>query len=118
MRFVRARLPPVIHHRQTEKRSLAMAQEIVRRIDADPEHRALGLARERCRAWLEKAPCSDLHRWAAILEQPWNAVRRVLLDTSETGIRLRQSNPFCGVLTPRERWDIHRRMGNHETPTP
>ena len=32
----------------------------------------------------------------------------MLLEESESGQRLRQSTPFCGVLTPRERWAIYK----------
>jgi hypothetical protein len=35
-------------------------------------------------------------------------VRAVLLDESDEGQRLRQSDPFCGILTPEERWKIYR----------
>ena len=44
----------------------------------------------------------------AILERPWAEIRSILLDDSEEGRRLRQNDPFCGVLTPAERWDIYR----------
>jgi hypothetical protein len=103
-------------HNDISRRSLTLAHEVVRRVDADPEHKALAQARQRCARWLQTAPCSDLLEWNEILHRPWSAVRAVLLDPSETGQRLRQSNPFCGVLTPRERWAIYRRTTRHDTP--
>jgi hypothetical protein len=99
----------MISHRDIEDRSLAMARMIVDRIDSDPRHLALEAARQRCRLWLQKAPCPDLHEWEEILSNPWSMVRKVLLDESEYGRRLRQSNPFCGVLSPRERWCFYRK---------
>jgi len=42
-------------------------------------------------------------------------VRAVLLDESDEGQRLRQSDPFCGVLTPRERWEIYRQAAADAT---
>ena len=98
----------MIAHQDIEARSLALARAIVDRVDGDPEHRALALARQRCERWRKTAPCADMERWADILAQSWASVRQVLLDPSEEGRRLRQSNPFCGVLTPRERWAIYR----------
>lgn len=104
----------MISHQDIEARSLDLARAIVARVDCDPRHQALELARERCRRWLQQAPCADLGRWEEILKQPWPAVRGVLLDPSDEGKRLRQSNPFCGVLSPRERWEIYRRFRRHD----
>ena len=39
-------------------------------------------------------------------------MRAVLLDESDEGQRLRQNDPFCGVLTPKERWAIYRESAN------
>jgi hypothetical protein len=101
-------------HDDINRRSLELACAVVRRVDADPQHAALADARRRCARWLQTAPCSDLLQWKELLLQPWDAVRAVLLDPSEAGQRLRQSNPFCGVLTPRERWDVYRRTRRHD----
>ncbi|MFO7535793.1 MAG: hypothetical protein R6X19_08970 [Kiritimatiellia bacterium] len=95
-------------------RSLALSSAIVDRIDADPQRHALEEARKRCQLWLLQAPCADLTQWASILDQPWPVARKVLLDPSEEGRRLRQSNPFCGVLSPKERWSIYRRFRTHD----
>jgi hypothetical protein len=104
----------MISHHDIEERSLILAREIAKRIDADPERRGLLDARQRCRRWLQQAPCSDLEQWAVILEKPWTEVRRILLDPCENSRQLRQSNPFCGILTPRERWAIYRRSRPHD----
>ena len=50
--------------------------------------------------------------WGRILELEWEAIRPLLLDPGEEGRRLRQSSPFCGILSPRERWEIYRRVAN------
>jgi hypothetical protein len=107
----------MLSHDFIDKRSLALAREIAARIDADPRHRALSEARARCRRWLRANPGSDLRLWAAILKQPWPLVRKALLDSSETGCRIRQSNPFCGVLSPRERWAVYRSFSHHDPAT-
>jgi hypothetical protein len=95
-------------HQRIDARSLALARVIADRIDADPEHRAVARARDRCLRWLQRAPCADVERWVELLSKPWAEVRSSLLDPSERGTRLRQSNPFCDVLAPRERWSLYR----------
>lgn len=97
-------------HQGIEERSLAMSRAIVARIDADPQRRGLDHARSVLARWLERRPHPTLLEWARILEGSWDDVRRVLLDPSEEGRRLRQSDPFCGILTPEERWEIYRRF--------
>jgi hypothetical protein len=93
---------------QIDARSLALARVLVSRIDADPEQRVIARACARCERWRKAAPCADLDLWAELLRRPWPEIRAVLLDASERGARLRQSNPFCGVLSARERWAFYR----------
>jgi len=49
-----------------------------------------------------------------ILQRPWPEIRNILLNESEEGTRLRQSDPFCGILTPAERWEIYRDAARDE----
>jgi hypothetical protein len=95
-------------HREVEERSLAMARAIVARIDADPDRRGLAHARTVLERWLAARPCPALLEWERILQRSWAEIREVLLDPSEEGRRLRQSDPFCGILTPQERWEFYR----------
>ncbi|HEX3718227.1 MAG TPA: hypothetical protein VH595_09675 [Verrucomicrobiae bacterium] len=90
-------------HQKIDERSLAMARAIVDRIDQDPQRGGLERARSICRRWFEKNPSAANREWIEILERPWEEVRQVLLDESGEGQRRRQSDPFCGVLTPQER---------------
>jgi hypothetical protein len=87
-----------------------MARAIVAKIDQDPMRAGLAKARAVCERWHRQRP-DDLatKEWLIILDRPWEQVREVLLDDSEEGRRLRQSDPFCGILTPQERWDIYRK---------
>ena len=98
-------------HAQIDRRSLELARAVVRKIDADPRHRGLEHARGVCRRWQARQPAAVHREWLDILSRPWEEVRRVLLDDSEHGRRLRQSDPFCGILTPQERWAIYRSFG-------
>jgi hypothetical protein len=52
--------------------------------------------------------------WWFILQNPWEKIRSILLDQSEEGNRLRQNSPFCGILAPRERWEIYRRFNRKD----
>ena len=92
-----------------------MARAIVERIDADPRRAGLATAQAVCRRWLEKRETPAVREWLTILGKPWSEVRRILLDPSEEGRRLRQSSPFCGILTPRERWTIYREFKGRDT---
>jgi hypothetical protein len=102
-------------HQQIDERSLALARAVVAKIDADPERSGLAKAREVCRRWCERNPLPVCREWMRILERPWSQIRQVLCDESELGRRLRQSDPFCGILAPRERWAIYRKFREHET---
>jgi hypothetical protein len=96
-------------HQEIDRRSLEMARRIVAKIDGDPQRAGLDHAKRVCRRWVDKGIRPALE-WSAILQRPWDEVRRILLDESEEGQRLRQNNPFCGILTPRERWETYRQF--------
>jgi hypothetical protein len=100
-------------HEQIDQRSLAMARAIVAKIDADPARAGLARARAICERWYRERPLPCIREWLEILDRPWEQVREVLLDESEEGRRLRQSDPFCGILSPQERWAIYREYEAH-----
>lgn len=101
-------------HQSIDRRSLDMAQQIVAKIDADPSRAGLEHARDVCRRWVERGNVPAIE-WMRILEtQGWSDIRRILLDDSEEGRRLRQNDPFCGILTSRERWEIYREAARRE----
>lgn len=103
-------------HEQIDLRSLALARAVADAIDRDPNKAGLARARSTCKRWQLQAPSPAGAEWGRILELEWEAIRHFLLDPGEEGRRLRQSNPFCGVLTPRERWEIYRRFAHeHQT---
>ena len=106
-------LLPMKNHQQIDQRSLALARAVVDVIDRDPAHSGLERARSTCKRWTRHQPSPAVAEWGRILEQEWGAIRLLLLDPGEEGCRLRQSSPFCGVLSPRERWEIYRRI-SHE----
>ena len=91
----------------------AMRRRIAAKIDSDPKREGLAHAREVCARWVEKGnvPAKE---WMAILQRPWPEIRSILLDDSEEGRRLRQNDPFCGILTRAERWEIYREAARNE----
>jgi len=103
-------------HFEIDQRSLALARAVAAEIDHDPERRGLQKAQETCLRWFRNNPVPAVEEWLQILNQEWDDVRAVLLNENEQGQRLRQSSPFCGILTPKTRWSIYRQF-NHESKT-
>ena len=99
-------------HAEIDRRSLALAQAVADVVDRDPSLAGLTRARGTCVRWLRTTPSPAIAEWHAILQREWPEIRTLLLDPGEQGQRLRQSNPFCGVLLPRERWEIYRRFSD------
>lgn len=102
-------------HQQIDARSLGMARSIVRKIDDDPARQGLEKATKVCQRWVAMGDVPGAKEWLRILRQPWSQIRAVLLDESEEGQRLRQNSPFCGILSPRERWEIYRSFREDES---
>jgi hypothetical protein len=90
-----------------------MARRIVAKIDADPQQRGLAHAREVCSRWVAQGNI-PAREWMTLLQRSWAEVHAILLDASKEGQRLRQNDPFCGILTPGERWEIYREATRDE----
>lgn len=100
-------------HASIDRRGLALSQAIVAKLEAGDIEAGVAKARAVNRRWCELAT-SPLHQeWAEILERDWARIKAALLEDSEHGRTLRQNNPFCGILTPRERWAIFREFRQH-----
>jgi len=101
--------PGLLKHRIIEARSLAMHCLVARKIGSD--RRVLDAARHRLATWIERygegAPPRALGEWREILERPWPEIAALITDAGESAIRLRQSSPFAGVLTPSERRRVY-----------
>ena len=94
-------------HSAIDARSLAMDRLIADRLRKDPA--VLVKARNVLERWL--ASCDDSVRpvfeeWRAILDGPLSVIIETLEGEDEDSVRLRQSSPFCGILTPAERTAI------------
>jgi hypothetical protein len=100
--------PGLLKHRIIEARSLAMHCLIARKIGAD--RKLLDAARRNLATWIARygdgAPRA-LDEWREILARPWPEIAALITDAGEPAVRLRQSSPFAGVLTPAERRRVY-----------
>ena len=93
-------------HARIEERSIVLHRAIAQRVTENPA--LLDVARANLRRWVSQ----DGERlywteWENILKGPLEDVLAFMVSPSEKARRLRQSSPFCGILTPRERWKIY-----------
>jgi hypothetical protein len=91
-----------------EARSLAMHAVIARKIERDPTLLAIAHRNvERWRIRWKDAPPAWLEEWQEVLKQPWQHIAALITEPSENGARVRQSSPFAGILTNKERWRVY-----------
>jgi hypothetical protein len=95
-------------HRKIDERSLAMMKAVAKKIDDDPQQNSLKKAREVCDRWAEMHDNPYIHKWRELLKSPWKEIKSILLTDSEQASAMRQGNPFGGILTPKEWWQIYR----------
>lgn len=95
-------------HALLDARRLATHREIARRVDADPS--LLGHALGNIERWTRQMGRTPpaLAEWQRLLRTPWQRIRPHLVEDDEESRRLRQSSPFAGILTQRERTEIRR----------
>lgn len=97
-------------HQLAEARSLALHQEVARRLREDPS--GIDRARSRVLEWkAEGAVHPDyIDRWLDVLDAPLEEILDLLVEQSEEANALRQVTPFAGVVDARTRWRIWRRV--------
>ena len=98
-------------HRLAEARSLAYHRVIAERLAADATLRAR--ARARVASWRTtgEVHLTYVAAWEQALASSTDDLARLLTDPGEEARTLRQSSPFAGALSPRERWAIWREVG-------
>jgi hypothetical protein len=100
--------PGLLRHRIIEARSLAMHCLIARKIGED--RGLLAASRAQLAKWIARYGAEvprALAEWRDILERPWPQIAALITDPGESAVRLRQSSPFAGVLTPVERRRVY-----------
>jgi hypothetical protein len=93
-------------HRLAELRSLAYHRAVAERLRKDPT--LIDRARSRVEAWMRDPDRSPGHAraWKALLDRSLDELLAFMTEDSERARELRQSTPFAGFLSPRERWAI------------
>ncbi len=101
-------------HRLAEATSIAMHKRIATLARSD--HRIIDEALERVHDWARTGDVHPFYRdqWIRALEGPLDDLCSLLVDESESARALRQVSPFAGVLQPRERWEIWKRVRRSE----
>lgn len=96
-------------HRLLDARSLALHCLIARKLLADPAT-VVAAAGRNIRRWRQQASGAVpdvLDEWEKLLQLPPLQLAALLTEQSENAVRLRQSSPFAGALSPVERRRIY-----------
>jgi hypothetical protein len=104
MRKAANKLPPKLSHQWLDLMNLRMCRRIASKIRRNPD--LMRIPKQNLRRWRRKLGYSaPAHReWEMILKQnPTPLVLKILTQDNDEGQRLRQSDPFVGILTERER---------------
>ncbi len=102
------------HHR-IDERSRAFGHAIAARLSEHPE--LINDARATLARWLTTCSPrsqSTLMEWMTALDGPTDGVIALLTEVNERAVRLRQSNPFAGLLSNRERNAILQAFQSHD----
>ena len=102
-------------HSLIDERSLAFGRAIAARLKDHPEF--IARAQATVDRWLKSCSPnsrSTLLEWRAALEGPVEGVLALLTESDERSVRLRQSNPFAGVLPEQERTEILRQFQSYD----
>ena len=96
-------------HPEIDRKVLELTRITVARIDANPALARIGL--DNIERWtVQKGGyLPRCHaEWKHLIEtHPWEKLRKMLLEESDEGQRLRSSHPFTGLVTDEERERIY-----------
>jgi hypothetical protein len=93
-------------HLQIEERSRVLHQAIAEILQNDPA--LLNVAKENLKRWKHQEGARIYWtEWEKILEGHLEEIIAFLGSSEERARWLRQSSPFCGILSPQERWKIY-----------
>jgi hypothetical protein len=97
-------------HALAEERSLEIHRLAAEELRREPDR--LEMVRARVRRWLAEGSVHPAYaqRWRQILSLPLEDVIAVMTDPGEEARALRQASPFAGLVDPRTRWKVWRRV--------
>jgi hypothetical protein len=103
-------------HRKLEERSLALHRQIAQRIRRNPDlltKVSERLSKDISSGQFSASVTDAMQEWLDLLKSSSvDQVLELLVDERENASRLRQSTPFAGILTQKERRQI---LGNDES---
>lgn len=91
-------------HQEIDRRSLELHRAVAEKIRKEPT--LLRIAQDNLDRWERRGASHSqpyLEEWRRILNSGTEVVLLTIVDPSARATALRQSSPFSGVLTPRER---------------
>lgn len=101
-------------HKTIDKRSLELHRMVVRKMKKNPD-RVIHAALENISRWqkIPDIPENLLLKWKNILmNKKCREIKKLLLSRSDESQQLRQSTPFCGILSEKERMKIFRKYAH------
>jgi hypothetical protein len=104
MRKPANKLPPILSHQWLDMVNLEMCRAIAGKIRRDP--RLMRIPRANLQRWRKKnrGLARAQREWEMILKRHTNdRVLEILTQDNDEGQRLRQSDPFVGILSEKER---------------
>lgn len=104
------------NHRLIDERSLAFDRLVLTKLRRDPA--LVEMARANLGRWMDTASPGvkpALAEWMRLLDGSPQALFAALTGTDEKSTRLRQSSPFCGMLTLAERSEIIREFQKRDS---
>ena len=108
--------PIMLNHRHIDARSRALAIAVADQLRHQPE--LVDVAKRNIAAWMKGSSSgvrSALAEWDIALNGSIDEVIGLLTSEGAKSVRLRQSNPFAGVLSSRQRTEILNRFSDHDT---
>ena len=99
-----------IDHSLAEARSLVYHQHIAAKLQGNPELIEKICDRLQAKIINPNSPAEQhwANNWLKELDQPLARLLEFIVERSERADQFRQSTPFAGLLSPAERWAIHR----------
>ena len=101
------------NHRNIDARSRALAAAVAEELRRQPA--LVEVAKKNVAAWMKTSSTgvrSTLVEWDHALQGSVEQVIELLTGEGERAVRLRQSNPFAGVLSSAQRTEILKRFAD------
>lgn len=102
-------------HQNIDARSRALASAVADELRRQPD--LADVARKNVAAWMKSSSSgvrSTLEEWDDALKGSTEQIIELLTGEGERAVRLRQSNPFAGVLSSKQRNEILNRFSERD----